>query len=130
MSDKPWWFTQDEEHLHGSRPTREEAIAAGTHEYGGDPFLICQGGHFRNQAPHIDIDYLAEAFDDANNEYSGEDSDQGTAAEWSDESCRDLETMITAAFDAWLDKHDYRKAWAIDCGPYEKITPTRSNPNA
>lgn len=123
MSDwKGWWFTQHEENLHGCRPTREEAIAAGTHEFCGEPFLICEGGHFKYQAPHFDIDRIAEDFDDANCEYSGED--EGASAQWSDEACRELENALAAVFDTWLDKHDYRKAWAIDCGDYERITPT------
>ena len=119
---KLWWYTQDEEHLHGSAHSRDEAIAKGLIEYGGEPFMICQGDHFRNQAPLIDIDTLAEWFDDANSDYMDEDGESGSA-QWSKEACRDLEVMITAAFEAWIDKHGYRKAWAIDCGDYEKIEP-------
>jgi len=117
----PWWYSQNEERLDGHRPTRDEAIAAGVYEYGGDPFLICQGNHFKYQAPAFDIDRIAEDFDDANCEYGPEDD--GPAAQWSDKACEELETALAAAFDAWLDKHDYRKAWAIDCREYERIDP-------
>ncbi len=68
MDEKPWWFTQNEEHLHGFRPTRDEAISAGTHEFGSEPFMICQGGHFRNSCDIFDIDWIADRFNDANEE--------------------------------------------------------------
>ena len=119
---KLWWFTQDEEHLHGSAHSHDEAISKGIVEYCGHPFMVCQGDHFRNQAPHIDAGDWAERFDEVNSKYMHEDGDSGSV-QWSAEACRDLETMMTATFDAWIDKHDYRKAWAIDCGAYECIDP-------
>lgn len=117
----PWWYTQNEERLDGSRETREEAIATGTHEYCGEPFLIAFGERFKYQALHFDIDRIAEDFDDANCDYSCEDEYPSTV--WSDESCRELESALTATMDAWLDKHGYRDASAIDVGPYERISP-------
>ena len=117
---KLWWYTQGEENLHGCADTRDEAIAKGSSYFCGEPFLICEGAHFNNVVPVFDIDRIAENFDDANADYSGED--EGPSAAWSDEACRELEDALTAVMDAWLDKHGYRKAWAIDCGPYERIT--------
>ncbi len=116
-----WWFTQNDDRLDGHRPTRAEAIAAGTHEYCGDPFLIGEGDHFKYQAPAFDIDRIAEDFDDANCDYGPEDD--GPSFKWTDEACRELEAALGAAFDAWLDKHDYRKAWMIDIREFESITP-------
>lgn len=121
QNEKPWWFTQNEEMLHVCRPTREEAIQAGAIEYGGEPFMICQGGHFRNSCAIFDIDWIAERFDDQNEEYSGED--EGPSAAWSDDHCSDLERELEAVMTAWAKRHGYDKAWAIDCGPYETITP-------
>lgn len=117
---KPWWFTQDEEQWHGAAPTRDEAIAAGTLRFGGEPFLICQGGHFRNRFS-VDIDWLADRFDDENADYAGEDGEPST--DWSDEHRAELERELSAAFEAWGKRHGYDKAWAIDCGDYERIVP-------
>jgi hypothetical protein len=117
----PWWFTQNEEMLHGSRRTREEAIKAGTIDFEGEPFMVCQGGHFRNSCAIFDIDWLSERFDDANEEYAGEDG--CPSQEWKREHGIELERELEAVMTAWAKRHGYDKAWAIDCGPYETITP-------
>ncbi|SKB26832.1 hypothetical protein [Sphingopyxis flava] len=114
-----WWHTQNEEYLHSRSDTREQAIDAGIAEYCGEPFLICQGERFKYQALHFDIDRIAEDFDDANYEYGPED--EGPSAAWGDEACRELERELTATMEAWLDRHGYRDAWAIDVRGYETI---------
>lgn len=115
-----WWHTQNEEYLHGNCDTREQAIDAGIWEYGGEPFLLCEGARFQYRPCHFDIERIAEDFDDANGEYGPED--EGPSAKWSDEACRELEDALAATMGAWMDKHGYREAWAIDARGHEQIT--------
>ena len=115
-----WWYTQHEEHLHGYAPTREECIAKGTAYYCGEPFMICEGTHFKNQVPDFDS-WFAEAFDDANADYACED--EGPATSWSDDHYKALIAKLEAVANEWLDEHGYRNAYAIDTGPYEQIDP-------
>lgn len=119
-SDKPWWYTQDEESLWGNVPTREAAIAAGTTEYGGEPFLICQGGHFRNRFDIFDRDWLSDRFDNANEDYAGEEY---PSDDWTDEHVAELERELAATMQAWGERHGYHKAYGIDAGPTERIVP-------
>lgn len=119
-----WWFTQHEEHLHGSATSRAEAIEKGTAYYCGEPFMICEGTHFKNQVPNFE-DWFAEAFDDANADYAGEDNNP--AEVFSDEHYKALIAKLETVANEWLDAHGYRNAWAVDCGPYEKIDPSVLN---
>ncbi len=118
-----WWYTQDGEHLHGFAESREAAIEKGTAYYCGEPFMICEGTHFKNQVPDFD-GWFAEAFDDANADYAGEDN--YPSADWSDEHYKALIAKLEAVTNEWLDEHGYRNAWAIDCGPYERIDPSQA----
>jgi len=118
--EKPWWFTQDEEHLWGCKPTRDEAIAAGSQEYSGEPFLICQGGHFRNTCDIFDIDLIADRFNDANEDYAGEED---PSVGWTKEHSVELERELNAVMKAWAERHGYDRAYSIDCGDYERIVP-------
>ena len=113
-----WWHSLYQEHLQGPFPTREAAIDAGIYDY-GEPFYICEGKRFKYQALHFDIERISEDFDDANFEYGPED--EGPSAAWTDDACRELESDLTAVMTAWLDRHGYRDAWAIDARDYEKI---------
>lgn len=128
MSDteSPWWFTRDEELLWGSVATREEAIAAGTRDFDGEPFFICHGGHFRNRCNIFETDWIADRFDDANADYAGEDGNP--SEDWKAEHCRELESELDAVMKAWAERHGYDKAWAIDASPSELITPSK-DPN-
>lgn len=114
-----WWHTRDEEHLWGSAKTRDEAIDQGIDEYGGEPFFICQGAHFRNRTDIFSADYVADMFDDANEEYAGEEN---ASEAWKTEHMRELEDELNAVMAAWVERHGYHKAWAIDAGPSERIT--------
>lgn len=114
-----WWHTQSEEYLHGGCDTREAAIDAGIWEYGSEPFLVCEGKRFKYQPLHFDIERIAEDFDDANAEHGPED--EGPSSAWSDEACRELERELTAVMGAWMDRHGYSDAWAIDARAYEQI---------
>ncbi len=114
-----WWHSLYLEHLCGPFNTRAEALDAGIHEYGGEPFYVTSGDRFRYQACHFDIEFIAENFDDANADYGPED--EGPSAAWSDDACRELERELTAVMGAWLDRHGYREAWAIDTRGEEKI---------
>ena len=115
-----WWYSQNAEYLYGPHPTRSDAIDAGIYEYCGEPFFVCEGARFQYQPPHIDAGWLAENFDDANAEYGPEDDCPSSS--WSDEACKELEKELNAVMSAWLDRHGYRNAWAIDASPHEQIT--------
>jgi len=119
-SAKPWWFSrhEDQEMLWGGRPTREEAIDAGIAEYDGEPFFICQGGHFRNQTDIFDADTVADRFDDVNADYAGEEN---ASESWTAEQCRDLEQRLNAVMAAWCAEHGHDRAYAIDAGLPEHI---------
>ena len=98
---------------------RQEAIDAGIGEYGCEPFYVTSGDRFKYSAPHIDIEFIADWFDDANAEYGPED--EGPSAKWSDDHCRELEAELSATITAWLDRHNYRDASAIDSRGEERI---------
>lgn len=116
---KSWWHSLYLEHLCGPFKSRQEALDAGIAEYGIEPFYVTSGNRFKYQAPHISIDFIADWFDDANAEYGPED--EGPSASWSDEDCRELEAELSATITAWLDRHKYRDAWAIDARGEERI---------
>jgi hypothetical protein len=115
-----WWHTSDEEHLYGGKPTREEAVGAGIDAHDGEPFMVCQGAHFRNRTDIFDIDWVADLFDSANEEYAGED--ETPAERWSGEHRAELERALNAVLKEWCERHNYHKAYSIDAGPCETIT--------
>lgn len=114
-----WWHSLYGDYLMGSLGSREEALDAGIHEYGGEPFIICFGDRFKYKAPHFDVGRIAEEFDEANSEYGPED--EGPSVNWSDPASKELEAELTAVMEMWLDRHGYRAAWAIDARGHEKI---------
>lgn len=118
---KLWWYTQTEEHLAGSAATREDAIQAGKDHFCGETFMICEGERFKYAVPSFDA-WFAEAFDDANADYAGED--EYPSAAWDDAAYKTLVSEMEAVANKWIDANGYRDATAIDCGPYETIPET------
>jgi hypothetical protein len=114
----PWWYTRDEEHLWGACASREEAIEKGIAEYEGDPFYICQGRHFRNRMDVFEIDWIADRFNDLNEDYAGEDE---PSEAWTPDQCAELEAELNAVMHAWCVRHGHDKAYAIDASPSERI---------
>lgn len=114
--EKNWYFWTDPEHCRGPFGSRDEAIAEGIDENLGGVFEIAIGHPMKYQAPNFDR--IAEDFDDLNSEYSGEDY---ASEKWSDEHYTELKRELVECFDAWLDRHNYRQAWALDLGPSETI---------
>lgn len=119
QSDAPWWHTRDEEHLWGGEASRQAAIDAGINDYDGEPFYICQGKHFRHRTDIFDGGQIADTFDDANDEYAG---DENPSSDWKAEHIAELEAELNAAMAAWVARHGYEKAWGIDAGPSERVT--------
>lgn len=116
-----WWHSRDEEQLSGPEDTREAAIAAGTVDYDGEPFYVMKGKRMAYNSLIFDHERISDWFDDANEDLAGEG--QYPSEKWDRNHVIELERELDRVFGAWLDKHCYRAAWAIDAEPGELITP-------
>lgn len=116
-----WYYYTDPEYCQGPYSTREEAIDEARHDLCGEGFYVAEGEPMKYRAP--DFDRVSEMFDDANEEYSGEDY---PSAKWEDEHYKELVAALTKTMDEWLDRHGYRAAWALDLKPEEWIEPEDS----
>lgn len=98
-----WWASSDGEHFGISEATRDAVIAAGTRDFGGDPFTIVeatQDGPF--EVPDLDddvlIDRLIDLFSEVNGGRFGEDGvDDFPRVE--------LVAALTTAFETVLAEH-------------------------
>lgn len=115
-----WWHavSEDSEFLYGPHDTREAAVAAGRVEYGGEAFAVCEGERFKNRHDIFDDDYLADRFNDANEDYAGEEN---ASEKWEQPQINELVRELEQVFSAWLDRHGYRDAYSIDVRSYETI---------
>ena len=122
----PWWHSQNEERWHGPEDTREGAIQAGTTDYDGDPFFVCE-------AEQTDCDLslpswvITERLTEDNEELLDPDGD-GLFAHLTNEQRRDLEASVAAAIKAWADRHNlsYLGWHFTKQGLPETITPVKT----
>ena len=122
MSDaETWWHCRSEysEVLYGPEPTREAAIQAGRVDYDGEDFFVTKAKRQFYRCDIFDAEFLADQFSDHNEELAPED---GASCNWTHEQMRELERDLEGALSAWLDRHGHKMAWALDTGPYERIT--------
>lgn len=118
-----WWHSQNETRWEGPFDSREEAIAEGRGQYGGEGFLIREAT-LAEYDFDIDLDMYWESFDARNEEKADPDGDgpSATLALTAGQEA-DLENRINRAIGAWLDYHSInRTAFAFEQeGPIEPI---------
>lgn len=100
---KGWYAGTTEEHMNIGGPfaSREEAIAAGRHDQGGDPFYICEAALYGWRAPEADT--VMDAWIEDHDELWWEDGFDGFAGK-PDAEVRahdDLQTVLNE----WFDRH-------------------------
>lgn len=115
-----WYYFVDPEVCRGPYESRDEAVGAGRIDCEGEEFYVAEGEPFKLD-PNIDWDwFLPERFDEANEEYLGEDYQNGSG-QWSKETTQELYAALNATFKEWLERHKYDRGWALDLAPHETI---------
>lgn len=121
----PFWLYICDETLNGPFSSREDAIEAGREEFGYDShFTICEGD-WQKYRGRIDIDWIREAFDEHNEELSGENP---ASHKWQHQDIVLLEALLKQTFEEWLLLKNYDAAWAIETRGDEVIEPVQSPP--
>lgn len=108
-----WWYSNTEEHYQGPCETREEAIATGFHEYGGEGILYIVEAY--QQTPGTDIfhaDRVLEDFFEENEECWGEDGEPFLQADLKDTN--NLENRLSAVLHSYLAQNNALRSWAFD----------------
>ena len=96
-----WWAGSDEErYTVGPCSSRAEAISDGITEFAGEPFYIIEAKHGRAHWRIIDGDYIAERFDNANEEMADPDGD-GLSVEIPSAAWDELAERLNNVCEAW-----------------------------
>ena len=116
-----WWYSNTEEHYQGPCETREEAIATGFHEYGGEGTLYIVEATQQIPGTNIfDFDRVLEDFYERNEYCWGEDGEPFSNINFKDQ--QDLEKRLSAVFRNYLVRNDALRSWAFgDTRNYEQI---------
>lgn len=109
-----WWAAtgQDPESYDGPFSTREEAVAQMMAEDGREcGYTVIEADKAIARSDIFDAGMIYERYEEYNEECWGED---GADFHTTREQDRDLERMLTEAFDAWFVKHGTRpRAWCF-----------------
>lgn len=102
---KQWWYSQEDERWHGPCPTRDDAIASGRGEYGGEEFMVMEAETSTIDF-HIDVDTWLESLDDFNSDVLDPEGDYFVADRVSAIARRDIEATLRDVVDRWISKHN------------------------
>ena len=129
---KPEFWISDTEESFSSGPfdTRGEAVAAAPDELGLDPgqtFFSCEA-QWETETFGPFADRVIEMAQDM----AGDEAPE-CAEDWlndiSKEAVQDLDDALSAAWEAWLDKHDLRPKWFTAQDVQEHRAPTEEKAN-
>lgn len=121
-----WYFagSEDSEHWFGALPDRDSAVSAGRDDY-PEGFWVC----FGEKMPHVlepfddDLDGVASAFENDNEDLFGEDGQGSPGEDWTDDQRRDLANMLNATFAQWAVKYGHHRAYMLDMKVAEFVGP-------
>jgi hypothetical protein len=124
-----WWISTDEERYQGPYDSREEAIAVGTDDYGGDAFHICEATQGMLNLRPFWADDIYDRLQDVNEERVDPEDGELFRKSPTKEQDADLANMVNDAIEAWARKHNIdTRAWAFDSQRNsERIDPAKAS---
>jgi len=116
--DEVWGHSQDDERYYGDFETREEAIADGEREYGGEPFYVCPGTWVRGEMLSDAVINKWQVNDNVN-DYLHEFCGAEDFFELSESQMAGLRAAVTA----WAEGLDLGGLWMSDSSRRQSIEP-------